>query len=144
MVSTYTIPATPTAEINFIREVRLEQAVAEVQQLIRDLAALLEFTAAEMAVILAVPERTFARRIAAKPAAESSRFSKLHIERLFLLRAVAEHGLAVFEDQGKFNRWLRRPLPMLQQQSPMQVLDTATGFRLVDQLLGRIEYGVYS
>jgi putative toxin-antitoxin system antitoxin component (TIGR02293 family) len=55
-----------------------------------------------------------------------------------------KHGVEVFEDQGKFNRWLRRPLPLLQQQSPLQLLDTVTGFRVVDQLLGRIAYGVYS
>jgi len=101
-------------------------------------------TVGEMALVLATPERTFARRLGAKPAEKAIPLTKVQSERLLLLNAVAAHGLAVFEDQGKFNRWLRRPLTMLQDQSPLQLLDTATGFRLIDQLLGRIEYGVYS
>ena len=64
--------------------------------------------------------------------------------RELLLQQLAEHGVDVFEDQGKFNRWLRRPLPLLANQSPLDLLDTASGFQVVDELLGRIEYGVYS
>lgn len=65
-------------------------------------------------------------------------------ERLLLLAALAAHGLRVFEDEGKFNCWLRCPLAILDGHSPMQLLDTTTGFQVVDQILGRIEYGVYS
>lgn len=73
----------------------------------------------------------------------SGSLNKVDSERL-LLKAPAAHGLRVFEDQGKFNRWLRRPLEILEGQSPLQLLDTATGFQVVDQLPGRIEDGVYS
>ena len=94
-----------------------------------------------MSGILATAERTFARQLSADKALA---LTKAQAERLLLLQLLAAHGLDVFEDQGKFNRWLRRPLAVLQQQSPLQLLDTVTGFRVVDQLLGRIEYGVYS
>ena len=138
------IPDTPASEVQFISQVRAGLLPAAAQQQIRDLAARLDFTVGEMALVLATAERTFVRRLGAKPAEKALPLTKVQSERLLLLNAVAAHGLAVFEDQGKFNRWLRRPLTMLQDQSPIQLLDTATGFRLIDQLLGRIEYGVYS
>ncbi len=105
---------------------------------VRQLATLLELTVRELATLLAMNERTMARRLI------SGSLNKVESERLLLLRALAAHGLRVFEDQGKFNRWLRRPLEMLDTQSPLQLLDTATGFQVIDQILGRIEYGVYS
>lgn len=139
-----TMPTTPASEVQFISEVRSGLLPAEAQRQVRDLAARLELTVAETAVVLATPERTFARRMSAKPAPSVPPLTKVQSERLLFLTRLAAHGLAVFEDQGKFNRWLRRPLALLQNQTPLQLLDTATGFRLIDQLLGRIEYGVYS
>ncbi len=105
---------------------------------VRQLATLLELTIRELAMLLSMNERTMARRLI------SGSLNKTESERLLLLKALAAHGLRVFEDQGKFNRWLRRPLEVLEAQSPLQLLDTATGFQVVDQILGRIEYGVYS
>ena len=113
---------------------RLGVAHAEVRQS----ATLLELTIRELATLLSMNERTLARRLV------SGSLNKVESERLLLLNALAAHGLRVFEDQEKFNRWLRRPLDILDAQSPLQLLDTATGFQVVDQILGRIEYGVYS
>ena len=92
----------------------------------------------ELAPLLATTERTLARRLD-----QPGELNKMESERL-LLQRLAEHGVAVFEDQGKFNRWLRRPLNLLGGQSPLALLDTASGFQVVDELLGRLEYGVYS
>ena len=139
-----TVPNTPAAEVQFISEVRSGLLPDEAQRQVRELAIRMGLTVPEMAGVLATPGRAFARRQGVKSGDKASPLTKVQSERLLLLARVAAHGLAVFEDQGKFNRWLRRPLEMLQNQSPLQLLDTATGFRLVDQLLGRIEYGVYS
>ncbi len=65
-------------------------------------------------------------------------------EHLLLLRELSAWGAAIFADQGKFNRWLRRPLAVLAGQSPLSLLDTDTGLQLVRQELGRLAYGVYS
>jgi putative toxin-antitoxin system antitoxin component (TIGR02293 family) len=105
---------------------------------VRELATLMELTIRELAILLSMNERTIARRLV------SGSLNKIESERLLLLKSLAAHGLRVFEDQGNFNRWLRRPLEILNRQSPLQLLDTATGFQVVDQILGRIEYGVYS
>ena len=123
-----------TSPFELIARSRLGMGYAQVRQV----ATLLELTIRELAVLLSMNERTMARRLV------SGSLNKVESERLLLLEALAAHGLRVFEDQSKFNRWLRRPLEILEGQSPLQMLDTATGFQVVDQILGRIEYGVYS
>ena len=99
----------------------------------------LALTVRELAPLLATTERTLARRLALP-----ENLSKTESERLLLLQGLAAHGADVFEDAGKFSRWLRRPLPLLGGQAPLHLLDTASGFQVVSDLLGRIEYGVYS
>ena len=106
---------------------------------LRATGARLELPLRELAALLATTERTLARRLD-----QPGELNKTESERLLLLQRLADHGTDVFEDQGKFNRWLRRPLPLLGGQSPLELLDTASGFQVVDELLGRIEYGVYS
>ncbi len=123
-----------TGSFELIAQSRLGLGHAEVRQV----ATLLELTIRELSILLSLNERTMARRLV------DGSLNKVESERLLLLMALAAHGLRVFEDQGKFNRWLRRPLEMLGNQTPLQLLDTATGFQVVDQVLGRIEYGVYS
>jgi putative toxin-antitoxin system antitoxin component (TIGR02293 family) len=103
------------------------------------LAGLLELTAQEQAALLSMTERTLARRVA-----EHGTLHPLESERLVLLQKLAEYGVEVFEDAGKFNRWLRRPLPLLGGKSPLQYLDMSTGFVVVEQVLGRLANGVYS
>lgn len=137
------IPNSPSSEVQFISQVRSGLLPAEAQRQMRELATMLSLTVKEIATILATPERSYARHLV-KAGDAIPPLTTVQAERLLLLRAVASHGLSVFEDQGKFNRWLRRPLKLLQDQSPLQLLDTVTGFRLVDQVLGRMEQGVYS
>lgn len=103
------------------------------------LARLLDLTVPEQAVLLSITERTMARRIA-----ERGTLHPLESERLVLLQKLAEYGEEVFEDAGKFNRWLRRPLALLGDKSPLQYLDMSTGFVVVEQVLGRLAHGVYS
>ena len=138
------IPIAAASGVRFVEQVRTGWPLTAGQQQVRQLAEKLEITLHEMASVLATPERTFARQLSAKPTESALAFTKAQSERLLLLQLLAAHGLDVFEDQGKFNRWLRRPLSVLQQQSPLQLLDTVTGFRVIDQLLGRMKYGVYS
>ena len=123
-----------TGSFELIAQSRLGLGHAEV----RRVATLLELTIRELSILLSLNERTMARRLV------DGSLNKVESERLLLLMALAAHGLRVFEEQGKFNRWLRRPLEMLGNQTPLQLLDTATGFQVIDQVLGRIEYGVYS
>ena len=64
-------------------------------------------------------------------------------ERLLLLTNLLQHGLDVFdEDALTLAEWLRSPIRELNTQSPLSLLDTTTGFGLVDDVLGRIEHGI--
>ena len=38
--------------------------------------------------------------------------------------------------------WLKTPIRELANQAPLQLFDTVTGFGLVDDVLGRIDYGI--
>ena len=53
-------------------------------------------------------------------------------------------GLSVFEDTIKFNHWLQKENRALQGKKPFELLNTPTGIRLVNRVLGRIEEGIYS
>ena len=53
-------------------------------------------------------------------------------------------GLAVFEDGAKLNRWLHKDNRALKGKKPFDLLNTPTGIRLVGQILGRLEEGVYT
>lgn len=64
-------------------------------------------------------------------------------ERLLLLRNVLIHALDTFEGKESVVRhWLRTPITSLNDQSPLQMMDTVTGFGLVDNVLGRLDYGL--
>lgn len=53
-------------------------------------------------------------------------------------------GLYVFEDAEKLNRWLQKPNRALNNQKPFDLLNTQTGIKLVNQVIGRIDEGVYT
>lgn len=53
-------------------------------------------------------------------------------------------GLSIFEDPEKLNRWLHKSNKALNMQKPFDLLNTPTGIKLVNQILGRIEDGIYS
>lgn len=102
------------------------------------LAERLALTAKETAQLLTLSLRTYHRK------SPDEVLNPVASERLLLLTKLADHGVAVFEDQGKFNRWLRRPLRILGGNAPLAMLDTGQGIKWVDTLLGRMEHGVYS
>ncbi len=66
-------------------------------------------------------------------------------ERLVKLREIWDFGLDVFNgNKGNFKEWLNEPLAPLDGKSPMDIMTNFIGMEQVKQLLGRIQYGVYS
>lgn len=57
---------------------------------------------------------------------------------------VIAKGFEVFEDATKLNNWLHKPNRALKGKMPFELLDSPTGIKLVHQVLGRLEEGVYS
>jgi putative toxin-antitoxin system antitoxin component (TIGR02293 family) len=56
---------------------------------------------------------------------------------------VFQHAYAVFRDEEKVKQWLNRTNRALNNMKPVELLDTLSGIVLVDDVLGRIEEGVY-
>lgn len=57
---------------------------------------------------------------------------------------VVEHAFDVFEDEEKARKWLNSPVRALNNHKPVDLFYLPTGLKMVDDILGRIEEGVYS
>jgi len=92
----------------------------------------------EFATILGVAERTL-HRLRHAPTLERST-----AERIILMEQLVAHGLDVFDgNSAAFIRWLHHPLGELNRLPPLHWLTTVTGIGLVDDVLTRIDYGIY-
>lgn len=91
----------------------------------------------EVVAVLGIPERTLARRRAAR------RFTPEESERLLRLSTVFEKAVALFDgDKSAASRWLTTPRRYFHNQSPWQYSRTEVGAREVENLIGRLEHGV--
>ena len=93
----------------------------------------------EVARVIGISERTLSRRLAKHErltAAESDR-----VVRLARVFALATDTLSTTE---KAALWLQSPNRVLEGQTPLSLLDTDSGVRSVETILGRIAWGVYS
>lgn len=60
-----------------------------------------------------------------------------------LIYELYRHGEAVFDGLATFRSWLERPNTALSDKRPIDLLTNQQGFKTVDNLLTRLEYGVY-
>ncbi|MBD0255201.1 MAG: DUF2384 domain-containing protein [Cytophagales bacterium] len=65
-------------------------------------------------------------------------------EQVLKLQLMAEKGKEVFGDPQAFLRWLRKPAYGLEDQIPMNLLQTSGGIDLIIEELDRIAYGDFS
>lgn len=88
---------------------------------------------------LVVPRRTFARRL--------KRREPLTVEetdRAIRLARVAELAERIFGDKGKAHRWLRKPKRALGKETPLTYLASEAGARRVEEMLYRIDSGIFA
>jgi putative toxin-antitoxin system antitoxin component (TIGR02293 family) len=94
---------------------------------------------AVLAQTVGIPERTLARRRAA------GRLAPDESERLLRLASIFEKTVALFEgDIPAAVQWLSTPKRAIENQAPLQYARTEVGAREVENLIGRLEYGVFS
>lgn len=91
----------------------------------------------EASAALNLPLRTIARRKHGRLRADES-------DRLVRLARIAAQATQVLGSHDKAARWLHQPNRALGNQAPLSLLDNDIGARQVEEVLGRIEYGVYS
>jgi putative toxin-antitoxin system antitoxin component (TIGR02293 family) len=92
----------------------------------------------EISAALDLPPRTLVRR------KQEKRLRRDESDRLFRLVRIAAQASEVLGGEEKASRWLHSPNRALGGSRPLDFLDTDLGSREVEQVLGRIEHGVYS
>ena len=118
------------SESDLVEAVKRGLPTASVEHMVRD-----ELLSKEEVYELIAPKRTYQlRRQQRKPltAAESEKAARL--ARIFAL------AIEAFQNAEKAATWLRRPSRVLGR-SPIELLDSETGARLVEEELLRINWG---
>lgn len=85
-----------------------------------------------------IPQRTWARRL------KENRLNPEESERLAMIDRLLDFAGAVFGDKEKAHLWLRTPNPSLENERPFDLIHNESGRRMIETLLGRIQYGIYS
>jgi putative toxin-antitoxin system antitoxin component (TIGR02293 family) len=92
----------------------------------------------QLAAKLAISRSTLQRRKAA------GRLSPDESDKVVRLSRLLEHATKVFGDIERARAWLKFPQRGLGGAVPLDYAETEVGAREVDNLLGRIEYSVYT
>ena len=92
----------------------------------------------QLAAKLCISRSTLHRRKAA------GRLSPDESDKVMRLSRLLDHAAKVFGDVEKARAWLKFPQVGLGGAVPLDYAQTEVGAREVDDLLGRIDYGVYS
>ncbi|HJV19398.1 MAG TPA: antitoxin Xre/MbcA/ParS toxin-binding domain-containing protein [Sediminibacterium sp.] len=74
----------------------------------------------------------------------TERFSRDLSERILSLADIYSYGYKVFEAVDAFNEWVDTPNAALGGKKPFDLLNNQFGREEIKNLIGRIEYGVYS
>ena len=97
------------------------------------------FAPASVASLIQIPERTFARR------KSSGRLSPDESERLLRISTIFEKAVALFEGNvGEAVEWLTKPKKALGDKVPLPYSRSELGAREVENLIGRLEHGVFT
>lgn len=87
--------------------------------------------------VLLLPSRTLTRR------KQQQRLSADESDRLYRLSRIMAHAVEVFGGRDRAAAWMRRSNRGLNGTVPLSLLNTDIGARQVDDVLGRIEHGVF-
>jgi putative toxin-antitoxin system antitoxin component (TIGR02293 family) len=88
---------------------------------------------------LGIPQRTLTRRLS-----QRSLLTPSESDRTVRVARVYANAVEMIGDAEKAIEWLRTPNRALGGERPLDQLDTDVGAQMVDDVLGRIAYGVYS
>jgi putative toxin-antitoxin system antitoxin component (TIGR02293 family) len=90
--------------------------------------------------LLCLPQTTYNKK-----KAENARLDSRYSELLVLITEVIDYGIEVFNnEEGKFQRWLKKSNISLGGCTPESLFDTSTGIHEVKSALDRIEFGNFA
>ena len=95
------------------------------------------FTVDELAHLVHIPPRTYARRVASK-----ARLSLPEGERAVRVMRLYDHAKQLFATHENTRQWLNTELTALHGRTPLDFARTEQGAREVENLIGRIEHGI--
>ena len=98
----------------------------------------LEISIDEMVDLLPISRRTLERFT------ENQKLSPELSDRLIQIARVYSRTLEVFGERNLALRWLKSPCKAFGDNTPRSYLNLSSGFEIVIDELGRIDYGVYS
>jgi len=96
---------------------------------------------AVFAALLGISERRWSR---VRAGASDRRLSPTESDRLLRASRVFEHAKAIFDSDGDAVSWFSIPNHALSGEMPLSLMDTDAGVHQVDEVLTRIEFGVYA
>jgi putative toxin-antitoxin system antitoxin component (TIGR02293 family) len=106
---------------------------------LRRLSSYMGLNVTVLASVIDLPERTLARR------RSSGKFAPEESERLLRISNIFEKAVALFEgDVVVAVKWLTTPKKALNHLPPLLYSRTEVGAREVENLIGRLEHGVFS
>jgi len=106
---------------------------------VKELAERLELGTTILSEKLGIPQRTLTRRLS-----HGARLTAAESDRTVRLARVYASAVEMIGEEEKAVAWLQVPNRALGGRRPLDQLDTDVGAREVEDILGRIAYGVYS
>ena len=95
---------------------------------------------ADVTRAVGVSLRTVQRRMKAP----TVRLNQEQSGRTWKFAEVLAKATQVFGDQGEAEKWLAQPAMALDERRPIDLLASPAGSEMVEQLLGRLEHGIYT
>jgi putative toxin-antitoxin system antitoxin component (TIGR02293 family) len=107
--------------------------------ILKHLAAAFGLQPTGIAPIVNISEKTILRRVAAR-----GKLKPDESERVARLMRVYMRAVGVLADEQKAKGWLAKPLQVLGGKTPLSLMASEQGAREVEQVLGRLENGVFA
>jgi putative toxin-antitoxin system antitoxin component (TIGR02293 family) len=104
----------------------------------KTVAANLEMSDRQLAGVLKIPDRTLDRRL------KHGVLSPEESDRLARVAKILQRAHEVFGNVEKARGWMNTRLAAFEGETPLQRADTSLGASQVEDVLGRIDYGVYT
>jgi putative toxin-antitoxin system antitoxin component (TIGR02293 family) len=97
----------------------------------------LELSTDELAELLGIPRRTLTKR------QKDGIFTRSESNALSRVARIYREAVSFFENEEHALRWLKTPLPALDNRTPLSLLDTDPGAEAVSVLLRQLAWGIY-
>ena len=107
------------------------------KSVVATVSAVLGVSMEKMSSLLHVSHRTIQRK------EDHELLNVYSTEQILEIATVISRGIEVLGTMENFTKWLHKEIRVLSYKKPIDFLDTSFGARLVKDILGRVEHGIY-